>query len=173
MQTSYSDNMGRALAGMPTGNINDRYTDGSHKAAEALEPGRLVILNSSGNLEYPSQATGALAVPIFGIVVYSPMNEQPAIPAAGFTYPIGALVPVQRKGRIWAQVSSAVEPTVGAKANVKHSSTVATHRGKLTTDAEASTSGSEVAKLGPVEFVMKDTTTLWEVELNLPGGAST
>lgn len=168
MQTTYSTSRAKAVAGLMAGNPADNYVVSGYAAKEALEPGRLVVLDAAtGQLKVPANTTGPLTEPVIGVVAFSPSNMQTAVPAAGFTYPAGSLVPVLRKGRIWAQVSSTAEPTEMVEANVKHSSTTATDRGKFTTDATDATAGTEVADSG-AKFVEKATTTLWLVELNLP-----
>jgi hypothetical protein len=57
-------------------------------------------------------------------------------------------------------------------ANVNHSSTTATHRGKLTVSAVSGSAGSEVSDPGPVAFVKAGSTNLALVEVNFPGAGA-
>jgi hypothetical protein len=56
-------------------------------------------------------------------------------------------------------------------ANVNHSSTTATNRGKLTTSATSTTPGSEVSDPGPALFLKSGPTNLALLECNFPGDA--
>lgn len=167
MQTAISADRAKAVPGLLADNRLDNYVTGRYVAGEDIYPGRLVVLNAStGKLQHPQDTSFAKAV---GIACYSPTNQQTAIPATGFVYAAGAQVPVLRRGRVWAEVSSSSEPGQLVESNVKHSSTVATHRGKMTTDVVSTGAGTEVADGGAIAFVEKATTTLWLVEINYPG----
>lgn len=169
MQLSYSTSRAAAVPGLLAGNKSDTFVVGHYVAGEELTPGRLVVLNDAGTLEHPQHTSFSRPV---GIVCFSPANMQPAVPAAGFTYKAGDAVPVLRRGRIWCDVSSSSEPTALVEANVKSSSTVATDRGKLTTNATSSGTGVEIYDGGPLLFVEKASTTLWLCEVNYPGNAT-
>jgi len=166
-QTTYNRSRAKAVPGLISEEMDNFVV--SYPAAEDIPPGRLVVLNSDGALELPQDTSFAKPV---GVSAFSPTNQQAAIPADGFLYKEGDMVPVVRRGRVWAEVSSSSEPEALVEANVKHSSTTSTHRGKFTTNAVSSSSGAEVADAGPVLFVMKESTSLWLVELGFPGNSS-
>jgi hypothetical protein len=162
-QTSYSTNRADAVAGMVSEDAGCHID--SYPAAEAIPPGRLVVLNSSGLLELPQDTE--LAKPV-GVSVFSPMNQQGAIPAAGFEYAAGDMVPVLQRGRCYADLSGG-SPAALVAANVNHSSTVATHRGKFSASAPAGTAGSEISPAGPAMFLRVGPTNVWLVEVNYSG----
>lgn len=129
----------------------------NHIAASDIEPGRIVEIDSNGRIAYPQGTT-------LGKVVGVAMYVDAALPQS---WKAGDMVPVVRKGRVFAQLSGGTTTFFGS-ANVNHSSTIATNRGKVSASATSVTAGSEVSSLGPVVFVrpLADT-TLCLVELNL------
>lgn len=173
MQTSYTDVRAKAVPGLLFGNPADSYIDGDYVAGEAIEPGRVLVRDATtGKLKVP---VAAFTVDqIAGVSVYQTTVQQAVFASGGtgggYTYAVNSKVPVLRKGRIWVQVASASEPTGLVLVNVKRSSTIATDRGKVSTDATNTTSGTEIDTVpnGAARFIEKATTTLWLVEFNLP-----
>jgi len=127
-------------------------------AAVDLLPGRVVEVDSNNRINYPSSTTlGRVA----GITCY----VAGALPGS---WKAGDQVPVLRKGRIFAEFSGGTQGNLVA-ANVNHSSTIATNRGKVSTSATSATAGSEVSALGPCVLVRPVAdTSMCIVELNLP-----
>jgi hypothetical protein len=134
-QTSFSVDSAVALPGQLADN-------GPHEviemvAAETIAPGRLVVYNaSSGKCELPQSASLDLKL-VLGVAMYEATNPQAV--AGGFTYAAGDVVPILRKGRIYASFSGGTD-TAYTFANVKHSSTTATDRGKFSASATSSSS---------------------------------
>lgn len=164
MQTSVSADRAQAVPGLLSDDAQN-YIVGEYTSAEALTPGKAVVLNSDGKLEHPQDTT---ITKIVGFVCFSPSNQQEAIPGAGFTYPAGVQVPVLRRGRIFATVVSSSEPTPLDACKIHHSSTIATNRGAVTTNAADTDAGEEVTAGAGLVFVRKATTALWLVEANYP-----
>ncbi len=162
-QLSYSRDRAVAVPGMMSKDAGSFVV--SYPAAEAIPPGRLVVLNSSGAVELPQDTTFAKPV---GVSVFSPTNQQTAIPAAGFTYAVGDMVPCLRRGRAYVEYSGG-SPAALTQANVHHSSTVATHRGKLTASATSAGAGTEISEPGPVNFVEAGPSGMWLAEVAFPG----
>ncbi len=155
-QTSYANDLSVALPGQLAD--DGTYDILSYAAAEEIPPGRQCVLNSSGTLELP-QDTG-YSKPV-GVSCY--LSARP--PGA---YAIGEMVPCVRRGRVWADTTGSA-PGQLVEANVNHSSTVATHRGKFTTTAISAGAGTEISDAGPVSFIKAGTTNLALVEVNFPG----
>lgn len=159
-QLTYSRDRAKAVPGLVSKDA--AYFIVSYAAAEAIPPGRLVVLNSDGKVELPQDTS--LAKPA-GVSCFSPTNQQTAIPAAGFSYAAGDMVPVLRKGRIYADVQGG-SPAALTPANMNHSSTTATHRGKFSASATANTAGSEISKAGPAMFVEAGPSGVWLMEVD-------
>lgn len=162
-QTTYSRDLALAVPGLVSRSVD--YLIVSYPAAEAIPPGREVVLNSSGLLQLPQSTT--LTKPV-GVSCFSPTNQQTAIPAAGFSYAIGDMVPVLREGRIYADVQGG-SPAALVQANVNHSSTVATHRGKFSASVTTAVAGSEISQAGPVMFIETGPTNVWLMEVDYSG----
>lgn len=159
-QTTYADAPTSALAGMLADSGPKDIA--SYPASEVIPPGRVCVLKSDGTCELPKN-TGAMptsgaGAPI-GISTYLSMA-----PPGG--YQIGDMVPLVRKGRVWAEFTGTGASDLEVM-NVSHSSTTATHRGKVTDAATATTAGSEVSAL-PTAVARKGITGLALVEINLP-----
>lgn len=135
-QTSYNLDHVAAVAGqaVETGRVCGKY-----QAAEEIPPGRVVVLNSDGKLELPQDTSLGKVV---GISMYRGAKDPGA-------WAIDDYVPVMRAGTIWAEVSGG-SPSDLASLNVHHSSTTATHRGKLSASATSASAGSEISDPGPV-----------------------
>ncbi len=164
-QTTYNRVRSAAVAGMLV-DLTECVIE-SFVALEDIPPGRMVEWNASSKGIQLPQGTG-FSLPV-GMSCFDPTNMQPAIPAAGFVYKLGDMVPVLRRGKIWAAFSGGT-PALFSPANVKHSSTVATNRGMVTASATSSVAGSEIAAIGPSDFrSLEGPTGLIQVEVSLPG----
>ena len=165
-QTTYNRDYAKAVPGMMSKDAGSFVV--SYPAAEDIPPGRIVVLNSDGKVELPQDTTFTKPV---GVSVYSPSNMQPAVPAAGFVYKSGDMVPCLRRGRVYADQDGG-SPSALTEANVKHSTTVATHRGKVTASATSAGAGTEISDGGPLAFVELGPTGVWLMEVNYPGNAT-
>ncbi len=162
-QTTYSRDLAKAVPGMMSKDPGSLVV--SYPAAEDIPAGRMVVLNSDLAVELPQDTSFAKPV---GVSVFSPTNMQPAVPAAGFVYKAGDMVPCLRRGRVYMEYSGG-SPDNFAQANVHHSSTVSTNRGKLTASSTSSGTGVEIANPGPVTFVEAGPSGMWLAEVCFPG----
>ncbi len=157
-QTTYSLDHVAAVAGQV---VSKDRTVGKYAAAEEIPPGRLVVLNSDGALELPQDTTLAKAV---GVSMYRDAKEPGP-------WAVGDFVPVLRQGVIWAEFSGGTAADL-AEANVKHSSTISTHRGKFSASSVSSGTGTEISDPGPCLFYSAEGPTgLAQVECAFPGNA--
>jgi hypothetical protein len=158
-QSSYDLDNTAALAGqvVEKGRVVGRY-----QAAEEIPAGRFVVLNADGKLELPQDTALGKVV---GVSMYRSSREPEAWQADDY-------VPVLRAGTIWVE-STASTPADLASANVRHSSTISTHRGKVTDAATSAGAGTEISDPGPVLFYDVDSAEvpsgLALVELAFPG----
>jgi hypothetical protein len=159
-QTTYSLDMAAHIAGQVSenGRINGRFY-----SSEALPPGRILELDA-GALRVPAATTlGA----VIGASFYQP-HLVPQSDGSNNLYRSGDSVPCMRTGEVWVEYSGTA-PTVGASVNVMHSSTTATHRGKVTGSATSGSAGVEISAVEGLKCMAVDTTaSLALVELNLP-----
>ncbi len=156
-QTTYNLDHVAAVAGQA---VEMGRVCGMYRAAEEIPAGRFVVLNSSGELELPQDTALGKVV---GVSMYRSSKEPGP-------WAVGDFVPVLRAGTIWCE-SSASSADALASANVRHSSTIATHRGKVTDAATSGSSGVEISDPGPVLFydVESGPSGLVLVELAFPG----
>ncbi len=154
-QTSYALDPLKALAGQV---VDKLRVCGKYVAAEEIPAGRFVVLNSDGELELPQDTS-------LGKIVGVSMYRSAKDPGA---YAAGDFVPVLRAGTIWCE-SSASSASPLASANVRHSSTVATNRGKVTDAGTSGGTGVEISDPGPVLFYGESESGLELVELAFPG----
>lgn len=157
-QTDYNLDNVAALAGQA---VERGRVCGKYQAAEEIPPGRFVVLNSDGKLELPQDTALGKVV---GVSMYRSAKEPGA-------WAIDDYVPVLRAGTIWVE-STASAPADLASANVRHSSTTSTHRGKVTDAAVSGAAGSEISDPGPVLFYDVGSSApsgLALVELAFPG----
>ena len=162
-QLTYNRTRDVAVAGMVSQDCCECVV--SYPAAEDIEPGTFVVLNSSGQCEPPQDTS--LGKPL-GVAVFSPTSMQPAVPAAGFVYKAGDMVPILRKGRCYVKYNGG-SPATYTQAHVKHSSTIATYRGYATASATSAGAGVEISDLGPVMFVEAGPSGVWLMEVCFPG----
>ncbi len=154
-QTTYNLDPLKALAGQV---VERGRVCGKYVAAEELPPGRFVVLNSDEEWELPQDTSLGK---VGGVTMYRSAKDPGP-------YAAGDQVPVLRAGTIWAEsTASTSEPLTSA--NVRHSSTIATHRGKVTDDAVAAGAGVEISDPGPVLFYGSTETGLALIELAFPG----
>jgi hypothetical protein len=154
--TSYSNDPSPAIAGMVVERVNMR---GRYENSEELFPGRLTELHSDGKLRLPQ---GTTLTKVVGAVPYIS-----SYPTDG--YEAGKnIVPQLRRGSMWVEYSGTA-PAEEASVNVMHSSTIATHRGKVTASATSAVAGSEISAVEGLKCIRVDTTnSIALVEFNLP-----
>jgi hypothetical protein len=154
-QTTYNLDPVAALAGQA---VDLHRKCGKYQAAEEIPPGRFVVLNSDGKLELPQDTSLGKVV---GVSLYRSAKEPGA-------WAVDDYVPVLRSGTVWCESSaSSIEDL--ASANVRHSSTISTHRGKVTDAATSAGAGVEISDPGPVLFYGSGPSGLALVELSFPG----
>lgn len=140
----------------------------SYPAAEAIPFGRAVELDSTGTKVQLVQGTGQAIAKLVGVSILDATKEPD--PAGGGGYKIGEVVRVLRKGRIYAEFSGTTDAAL-VNANIYHSSTIATNRGKFTDVAGAAGAGVEVDSSGFAKFMRPINASqagACLVELNLP-----
>jgi hypothetical protein len=160
-QTVYNLDMAEQTAGqiVERGRTNGRFT-----AAADLPPGRILDLDGNGRLRLPAGTTLTTTV---GASPYL-AHLAPQTDGTGNIHRANAYVPVLRGGQIWVEYSGTA-PTVGNVVRVMHSSTTATHRGKVTASAASGTAGSEISNVEGLVCMAVDTAqSLCLVEINLP-----
>lgn len=140
----------------------------AYVAAEAIPFGRMVELDATGTkVQLPQGSTvNAIAKPV-GVSIYDATKEPDTV---GGGYKIGEVVRVLRKGRIYAEFSGTTDAAL-TSANVFHSSTIATNRGKFTDTAGNAGVGVEVDSQNLAKFVRPINASqagACLVELNLP-----
>lgn len=150
MQTSYSLDyaicqLGQVADGSP---IKEEV---SYVAAEAIPFGRMVELHTDGlRCQLPQRdASAAPITKALGVAIYDATKEPDTV---GGGYKVGEVVRILRKGRIYAEFSGTTDAAL-ASASVKHSSTLATDRGKFSDAATSAVAGSEVDATGLAKFV--------------------
>lgn len=133
---------------------------GRYQAAADIPPGRFVVLDVNGKLALPDQTT---LTKVVGVAMYRSMKDPGPWAAGDF-------VSVLRTGQIWTETTGGT-PADLANANVIHSSTLATDRGKATAGAVSAVAGSEVSDPGPCVFAQTADVPagLTLLEINFPG----
>lgn len=158
-QLTYPLTRSVAVAGMLADGWNGQDIT-SFPALEVIEAGRAVeVVVASGGVRLPA-STGDVLPLLAGVAVYKDTS-----PPGG--YQIGDMVPVLRKGRVWAQFSG-TGATELEDARVYHSSTIATNRGKFTDAAADATATTEVSTNVAKFRGKSNSATLALVDLNLP-----
>lgn len=158
MQSTYNTDLTVAIAGQL---VEREEIVGRYQCSEEIPFGRFVELHTDGKLRLP-QGTGAdIAKPV-GVAMYRAALE-PSVTG----YKTGEYVPVVRKGKVWAEIVSGATVADLVAANVYHSSTIATNRGRLGSAAEAAGAGVEIDALPGVKFDGPATATIALVSLNL------
>ncbi len=140
MQTTYSVFPVEAYAGQ-LGDVQDGFI-ASYICSEDVSPGKVLELNTDGTVR-PAQGTGS-GLPLAGVSVLKTAQSSTAPLSTNVTFKSGDVVPVLRRGRIWASFNGG-SPAKGDSLNVKHSSTVATYRGFVTGTTTSTGSGTEIA----------------------------
>jgi hypothetical protein len=159
-QNSYSNYHATAIAGQVVEGLVPRGQRGRYECSEDLNFGRVVELHTDGTLRQPQ--TAAAAGKLLGGVAYNA-----ALPSGGYTNG-SHMVPVFRKGQMWLEYTGTA-PVVEKPVNVMSSSTIATHRGKVTSDAASAGAGVEIYAMPGVVCIEVDATLgLALCEFNLP-----
>lgn len=129
-QTNYPLDIGAACAGQV---VTAATWSGRYQCSEDLPFGRVVALFTDGQLRLPRHGDKMI-----GVVPY-----RAAMPNGGFK--AGDIVSVLRKGQIWVESAGAAPVSTALQTpNVKASTTIATDRGKVTSDATSASAGVEV-----------------------------
>ncbi len=163
-QTSYSLDPSVAIAGMLADGTEPDVT--SYPASEVIEAGRAVVLDAGGTVSLPKN-TGALPAngngSLKGVAIYVSARGPGA-------YQIGEMVPILRKGRIWAQFAG-TGPTDQEAMQVRHASDDSNselqHRGKFT-DAAASTTVGQEKTAFTKGISLGGDTSLVKLDVNFP-----
>ncbi len=154
-QTSYSLDNVAAIAGQV---VTKGVVCGKYVASEEIPAGRFVELHTDGKLRLPQ---GTSLAKVVGVSVYRGSKEPGA-------WAVDDYVPVLRSGQIWVD-STATTIADLAACNVRHSSTTATHRGKVTDAATSAVAGAEISDPGPALFYGSGPSGLALVELDFCG----
>ncbi len=159
VQTSYSLAPGTGLAGQLLDSADCMIT--SYPAGEALSAGYLVVL-SSGVLALPAAADAVTPPKIVGVVVYDDAREPGQ-------YAIGDMVPVLRRGRIFAAWSGTTQAELTAP-KITHSSATGA-KGTFTDASATAATGAEIGAAPEGCLMLRangTSTTVCCIELNLP-----
>lgn len=164
-QTTYNQFASVAVAGMLYDGVLN--TDKcAYPASEVIPFGRACeVVNGAVRL---CQGTTQEVPNLIGVSIYKDAHY-----AGG--YQIGEMVPLLRKGRIWVELAAGTTGAVELEgANVSHSSTIPTDRGKFTDAAANGTAGTEISSAVGKFRTSKATgaTGLAVVELNLSASGS-
>ncbi len=159
-QTTYALSASTALAGQDGPDAHEKPQKLSRIALGAIPFGRLVE-TASGEVRIPNQTT-------LGTLVGASCYKAAKTPDSG-GYADDEMTLVMRKGQIWVEYGGTA-PTAMTVPNIMHSSTVSTHRGKVTATATSAGAGTEITA-GPEGMVVLEVDTtlgLALVELNFP-----
>lgn len=162
MQTSYQQDLSIAVAGMFADGDQDTSVT-SYPASEVILPGRVCVVKADGTCELPKTA-GAMPTSGAGSVLGVSLYADSAPPGG---YQIGDMVPILRRGKVWAEFVGTAATDLQVL-NIKNSSTIATDRGKFTTDATSTTAGVEVSAAPRTVARKMSGTTLVKVDINIP-----
>lgn len=189
-QTSYQLNPDIGVAGqLADENLDSRVV--SYPAGEPISFGRLCEVDSSGLL-HPVRGTGAniASDSLAGVSVFDVAREQQLASSGGSAgsgfYGTNDMVPVLRKGRIYAAWDGSGTQAILGRINVNHPSTGDTNgvRGVFTGSATSTTAGAEVTQCPAEILSVRDVSAStprrnnsapndWELicllEVNLPG----
>lgn len=166
-QTDYSFNP-------VVGTLGQRYREHNsdevvtYPAAAQITPGSLLELITVAGVDkvrLAQSASGALK-PLVGVALFED-RYAPALGATNNYFQAGDLVPVLRKGRVFAAWNGTTQASL-ATVNYEHSSTT-NPQGSFTDAATATTAGSEIDLANGVRLVKNlASSTMCLVELNLP-----
>ncbi len=147
-------------------------------AAEAINPGRGLEMATDGASVQQVQQTSS-TLNLIGFALLQPVREGvgnsnlSTVSGSGAPYNIGDMVPVLRKGAMFAEWKGTTQTSFG-KPNMYHSSTLAADRGKLTDTSTSTGAGVEIAACPSGVQLRKARTgsgNIALVEVNLPGAA--
>lgn len=160
----------------------------SFPAAETIQPGRGLLMTSSGTVEQAqgTRSDTTTVLDLFGFSILRTSREglgqeNDSTTLGGAAYNAGDMVPVLRRGCLYAEWKGTTIPAGGptyTQLNMYQSSTTATDRGKVTDAAAASTSGSEVGPIGgrvrvkPVLPALSNTGNIILLDISFPGSAA-
>lgn len=134
-QSSYPLDITAATSGQV---VDARKWSGRYIASEDIPAGRVVALHTDGQLRLPRSGDK-----ILGVTPYRASMDPGG-------YKTGDQIAVLREGQAWVETNGAA-PTATALQNPKlyASTTIATNRGKVTSDAVNAGAGVEVVALTP------------------------
>lgn len=160
--TSYQDDLTPACLGQV---VHRGRMSGRFACSEAIPFGRVVELHTDGKWRLPQ---GTTLGKVLGVAPYNA------------SYPVGGYVAddqfcVLREGAVWIEQDGGGTPTEAVgNMNVRHSSTIATHRGKLTLTATDASAGTEISQCRGTEYVKEDSgATMCLVNVDFAAGANT
>lgn len=159
-QTSYSLDNPNVVPGLII-DAGDDVRIEKYIAKEVINPGNGVELSSDGLGVQNPQGTGTTVPNFVGVAVFKDGREPGA-------YAIGDVVPVMRKGRVAVNLVAATTITALGVANLSHSSTISTDRGKFTSAATSGTAGSEVGSVNAIFRKDPVLTNVGIIEINQP-----
>lgn len=164
-QTSYSLDRPVAVAGQ-INDTDDLVVRSWPCGTLPILPGTFceLVLLSGNYVVQPAASTGQEIAKPAGVAIYKDMLEPGG-------YVTGNLVPIMRKGQVWAIYSGSVVPTDLQDAKVSHVSNSATNNGTFTDAASSATVGSEVTGALAKFSGSNSTSTLVLVELDIPRSA--
>lgn len=134
-QTSYPLDNSPAMSGQV---VEAETWSGRYICSEALPAGRICALHTDGQLRLPRHGDK-----ILGVVPYRAASNPGG-------YQAGDTVSVLREGAAWVESSgTAPVSTALQRPNLMASTTIATERGRVTSDATSASSGVEIDALTP------------------------
>lgn len=171
-QLTYNLNPDIAVPGqLADENLDDKIL--SFPAGEAIEFGRLVEVDGTTGAVWKVAGTGATLVTsgraLAGVSVFDVAREQQLASTGGSSgkgnYQVGEMVPVLRKGHIyaaWDGGTGSFGQGVFTVPNVNHSSTTDTNdiKGSFTGNTTSSSAGSEVAAAPAGILMVRDVSAL-------------
>ena len=155
-------------------------------AIEVINPGRFVEVASDGlsvqqvQGTSSSDTTGHFYKTCLGVSIMKTAREGAgasgvtAYGVGGPAYAIGDPVPVLRRGRIFAEWKGTTQPAFG-QAQVYHSSTIATDRGKVTDASVGQGAGTEISYLPAgvlTRYVLPGTGPVVLIDVNFPSATT-
>lgn len=186
-QTTYNLEPSAAAPGM-LADLED-YSIESYVAKEVINPGVMVQLSSDGlTVQQARSLTATVDTEPTSVLGFAVLKTARAPSDATFgtsdpqVYQIGDIVPVLKRGKIWAAWHSAVAQPVGTNVGLNvygansNSGAHVAFRGNLTADAVSATSGDEICAIpGGIRLKPPALSTSGNIclaEVNLPGSSA-
>lgn len=156
------------------GTLGQRYREHTsdevvtYPASVQIMPGTLLELVTVSGVDKvrPAQSASGALKPLVGVALYED-RYAPALGSTNNYFQAGDLVPVLRKGRVFAAWNGTTQASL-ATVNYEHSTTT-NPQGSFTDAATSVTAGSEIDLANGVRLVRNiSSTTMCLVELALP-----